>query len=191
MEEHLFMKTREVWIEKGYEHFGLFGPEILSVKKIAKELSIARTSFNYHFKSKDEFIDDLLSHHRELHSQFVEAGKMHCKKYVPDLHQLLLAFPVGLRFHKQLFNHSHISKYQQVFKRCNEISAKEFIIRLFIDYYELPLDYEDASQLHESLENTWYSRLDINNLTLEKLVDSTEGIMKALLVLMDNMDKRT
>ena len=58
MEEHLFMKTRQLWIEKGYEHFGLYGPEMLSIKKIAKELSIARTSFNYYFKGKDEFIDD-------------------------------------------------------------------------------------------------------------------------------------
>ena len=136
MEALLFMKTRQLWIEKGYEHFGLYGPEVLNIKKIAKDLSIARTSFNYHFKSKDEFIDDLLSHHRELHSQFIEAGKMHCKKYVPDLHQLLLAFPVGLRFHKQLFNHSHISKYQEVFNKVREITAKEFLIRLFIDYYK-------------------------------------------------------
>ena len=190
MEEHLIMKTRQLWIEKGYEHFGLYGPEMFSIKKIAKELSIARTSFNYHFKSKDKFIDDLLSQHCELHSQFIEAGKIHCKKYVPDLHQLLLAFPVGLKFHKQLFNHSHISKYQQVFKKCNEISAKEFVIRLFIDYYKLPLNYEDASQLHESLEDTWYSRLDINDLSLEKLVGSTEEIMRALRVLLDNSSKR-
>ena len=185
------MKTRQAWIEKGYEHFGLYGPGMLSIKKIAKDLSIARTSFNYHFKSKDEFIDDLLSHHRELHSQFIEAGKMHCKKYVPDLHQLLLAFPVGLKFHKQLFNHSQISKYQEVYEKVREISAKEFIIRLFIDYYKLPLNFEDASQLHESLENTWYSRLDINDLSLEKLVDSTEEIMRTLQVLMDNIDNRT
>ncbi len=190
MEEHLFMKTRQLWIEKGYEHFGLYGPEMLSIKKIAKELSIARTSFNYHFKSKDEFIENLLSFHYELHSRFIEAGKLHCKQYLPDLHQLLLAFPDGLRFHKQLFNHSHISKYDEVFKKCNEISAREFIIHLFTDYYNLPLKYEDAAQLHKSLEYTWYSRLDINNLSLEKLVASTEEIMRALLVLMDNMDKR-
>ena len=185
------MKTRQLWIEKGYEHFGLYGPEILSIKKIAKELSIARTSFNYHFKNKDKFIDDLLSYHCDLHSQFIEAGKMHCKKYIPDLHKLLLAFPVGLKFHKQLFNHMHIAKYQDAFIKCNEISDKEFVVRLFIDYYNLPLNDKDASQIHESLVETWYSRLDINDLTLEKLVESTEEIMRALRVLLDNIDKRT
>lgn len=185
------MKTRQIWIEKGYEYFGLYGPDMLSIKKIANELSIARTSFNYHFKGKDEFIDDLLSFHYELHSRFIEAGKQQCKKYIPDLHQLLLGFPVGLKFHKQLFNNLHISKYNEVYKKCNEISAKEFIIKLFVDYYSLPLNYEDAAQLHKSLEYAWYSRLDIQNLSLEKLVDSTEEIMSSLLALMDNMDKRT
>lgn len=184
------MKTRQLWIEKGYEHFGLYGPDMLSIKKIASELSIARTSFNYHFKRKDEFIDDLLSYHFDVHGQFIEAGKLHCKKYIPDLHKLLLAFPVGLTFHKQLFNHSHIPKYQEVFKKCNEISDKEFVVRLFIDCYNLPLNNMDASQLHKSLVESWYSRLDINDLTLEKLVDSTQDIMRALLVLLDKSSKR-
>ena len=92
------MKTRQLWIEKGFEHFGLCGPDMLSIKKIANELSLARTSFNYHFKRKDDFTDDLLSFHCELHGQFIEAGKMNCKKYIPDLHKMLLAFPAG-RFH--------------------------------------------------------------------------------------------
>lgn len=50
---------------------------------IAFELSIARTSFNYHFTSKDAFTDVLLQHHYQLHGQFIEAGKLHCKKYIP------------------------------------------------------------------------------------------------------------
>lgn len=180
------METYNLWIEKGYEHFGLYGPDHLSIKRIAEELYIARTSFNYHFKDKDEFIDELIRHHYDLHKQFCETGKRHCKKYLPDIHQLVLVFPEGFKFHKQLFNHKQIDKYSKVFNTCNEISANEFVIQLFINYYSLPLTFKDASELHESLLETWYSRLDTNDMTLEKLVRSTEEIMSALLALMQN-----
>ena len=29
-------KTKQIWIEKGYEHFALYGPENLSINKISK-----------------------------------------------------------------------------------------------------------------------------------------------------------
>ena len=101
------MDTHDLWIEKGYEHFGLYGPERLSIKLIAQEHDIARTSFNYYFSNKEEFCDELIEKHYDLVHQFCDAGKLHSKKYLPDLHALILAFPNGLKFMKQLFNHRH------------------------------------------------------------------------------------
>jgi len=185
------MGTYNIWVEKGYEHFGLYGPDHLSIKQISEELGISRTTFNYYFKNKLDFIEELINHHYDLHRQFCEAGKLNCKKYVPDVHQLLLLFPAGLKFHKQLFNHKHIALYNEVYKKCNENAAQAFVIRLYIDYYKLPLKFEDAAQLHESLVETWYSRLNIDELTIEKLVASTEEIMSSLLLLIENNNKHT
>ena len=33
------------WIEKGYEHFALYGPENISINKISKEIGFSRASF--------------------------------------------------------------------------------------------------------------------------------------------------
>jgi hypothetical protein len=63
---------------------------------------------------------------------------------------------------------------------------QQFVLRLFIDYYKLPLSVEEAALLHGSLTDAWYSRLDINDLTLEKLISSTEELMQAILALMAN-----
>lgn len=78
-------------------------------------------------------------------------------------------------------------KYNEVYTECNEKSGREFILRLFIDYYKLPLSIDEAAQLHESFTDTWYSRLDVDQMTLKRLVRSSEEIMKGLLVLMTNM----
>lgn len=179
------MDTREIWIEKGYEHFGLYGPDDLSIKKIADECGIARTSFNYYFSKKEEFCNELLEKHYDMVDQYIEAAVLHCKKYF-DQHELLLMFPSGFKFHKQLFNNRHHDKYDQIYIKCNEKCARKFTLRLFIDYYKLPLSLEEADPIHEALLDTWYSRLNVNDLTLEKMVSLTEEIMEGILVLLAN-----
>ena len=179
------MNTVDKWIEKGYEHFGLYGPENLNVKQMAYEVSISRTSFNYSFKNKDEFINELLIHHLDLNAKYCEAAKVNCKNYLPDIHKMVLLFPTGFQFHKQLFNYRTISKFNETFITCNEISAREFVVQLFIDHYKLPLAFEDAFQLHESLLATWYSKIDFNDLNLDNLVNTTEEIMTPLLKLVN------
>lgn len=180
------MDTHEFWIEKGYEHFALHGPDRLSIKLIAQEHNIARTSFNYYFSSKEEFCDELIEKHYELVNEFCDRGKLHCKKYLPDLHVLILTFPIGLKFMKQLFNYRDNDKFNEVFVKCNEMVETKFALSLFKDYYKLPLADKEAALLHGSLTDAWYSRLDIHDLALEKLTKSAEEIMQTILALMEN-----
>lgn len=182
------MNTLDKWIGKGYEHFGLYGPENISIKQMAEETDLSRTSFNYYFKNKDEFINELLLFHIDINTKFCATAKQHCKSYLPDIHEIVLMYPLGFRFHKQLFNFRKISKFNDTFINVNNISAREFVVQLFIDYYKLPMDFEDACELHEVLLSSWYSRLDFNDentLSLEYLVNSTEEIMAPLLKLVN------
>lgn len=182
------MNTLDKWIEKGYEHFGLYGPEKLSVKQMAEEAAVSRTSFNYYFKNKDEFINELLIYHLDINTKFCAAAKVYCKNYLPDIHEIVLMYPVGFKFHKQLFNYRKVSKFNDAFININKISAREFVVQLFIDYYKLPMDFEDACELHEVLLSAWYSRLDFNDsntFNLHYLVNSTEEIMAPILKLVN------
>ncbi|MFD1314055.1 TetR/AcrR family transcriptional regulator [Namhaeicola litoreus] len=185
------MDTLNFWIEKGYEHFGLFGPEKLSIKRIAEDNAVSRTTFHYYFKSQEEFIDELLRYHCDLHKVFCEYGKANCKNYIPDLHEMIVHFSLGFKFHKQLFNHQNIQKYREVFQNCNKISGREFVVQMFINHYNLPLTFEDACSLHESLTETWYSRLDLENMELSHLIRLTDEIMEPLLHLIKNIQIKT
>jgi len=41
--------TRQLWIEKGYEQFALYGPNHLSINQLSKEVGFSRASFYHHF----------------------------------------------------------------------------------------------------------------------------------------------
>ncbi len=53
---------RVAWIKLGFELFAKHGVSGIVVDKIAKKLSSNRSSFYWHFHSKDNFIDEILKY---------------------------------------------------------------------------------------------------------------------------------
>jgi len=84
-----YKTTKQQWIEKGYEHFALYGLENLSINKISKEIGSPRASFYHHFGDIEVFIEELLDMHWEIDQQFRSIGAQKCKKLFPDLYLLL------------------------------------------------------------------------------------------------------
>lgn len=66
-------KIKEKILEKSLELFNEFGASSVSMRQVAKELSMSHSNLLYHFKSKNELItalhDQLLGHAIELNKQ--------------------------------------------------------------------------------------------------------------------------
>jgi len=179
------MDTKEIWLDKGYELFALHGPKNLSINKVAKEIYQTRTSFYYYFNDLTDFIDELIQMHLKLFEIYLEKGKKDCKQYTPDLFILLSEFSMGLRFHKQLFNNRNNPLYNFTYMQCNERSADTFAIDLFKKYYKLDAHRSTLKLIHESLLDAWFSRIDINHITVETMVKLSDEIMESILALIN------
>lgn len=179
------MDTKEVWLKKGYEHFASRGPKSLSINKIAKEIDQTRTSFYYYFNDINDFINELIEMHVNIHDIYIERGKKKCKKYRPDLHKLLSEFPLNLKFHKQLFNYRSNPLYDFIYMQCNNKGADAFVVDRFKEYYKLNADKSVIKLIHGSLQDAWFSRLDLNDITVESMVKLTDEIMESILLLLN------
>lgn len=179
------MNTKEIWLEKGYEVFALYGPKSLTINKVAKEINQTRTSFYYYFNDLSDFIEELIQMHLKLFEIYLESGKKECKQYSPDIFILLSEFSMGLKFHKQLFNNRNNPLYNFTYMQCNERSADTFAIDLFKKHYKLDTDKSTLKLIHESLLDAWFSRLDINHITVESMVKLSDEIMESILVLIN------
>jgi len=177
------MATKEIWLNKGYELFALHGPKSLSINKIAKEIAQTRTSFYYYFNDLTDFINELIRMHLKLFDIYLERAKKECKQYSPDIMILLSEFSIGLRFHKQLFNNRNNPLYNFTYMQCNARGADTFAIDLFKKYYKLDTDISTLKLIHESLLDAWFSRLDINHITVESMVKLSDEIMESILTL--------
>ncbi|MCD4735355.1 MAG: TetR/AcrR family transcriptional regulator, partial [Bacteroidales bacterium] len=148
-------KTRQLWIEKGYEHFALFGPENLSINKISKEIGSSRASFYHHFGDIEVFIEELLDMHWKINEQFCSVGALECKKFFPDLYLLLEQYPIPLKFSIQLFLNRNNPAYNYLFMKTYNASARAFILKLFSEQFGLHHNNEDTYNLWLTVGESW------------------------------------
>lgn len=170
------METKEKWLEKAFEHFAEYGPDDISLQKIASEIDVPRTTFYHHFADRDDLDSQLLGTYLDRLELFAQEGEKQCRKLIPDLHELLAQYPTGLKFSRQLFLHRAKPDYNMVFIKGRERSNR-FIIPLFKAYYHFNLPDDLATDLWNSLMESWYSRLDPDDLTVESMLNLTEEIM--------------
>ncbi len=174
-------KTKQIWIEKGYEHFALFGPENLSINKLSRELGSPRASFYHHFGDIENFIDELLDMQWKINQQFCLVGTHECKKYLPDLYLLLEQYPITLQFSKQLFLNRNIPAYNYMFLKLYEEAARSFILKLFSEEFDLHHENKDTYNLWLTVGESWFSRLDPKNLSAIEMQKLAEEIISSVL----------
>ena len=173
--------SKQKWLDKGYEHFSLFGPEKLSINKISKEIGSSRASFYHHFGDIEVFIEELLDMHWQINQQFCSVGALECKKYFPDLYLLLEQYPIPLQFSKQLFLNRNKPAYNYLFAKTYNIAAKTFLLKLFSKQFDLHYNDEDTYNLWLTVGESWYSRLDTNYLSAANMQQLAEEIINSIL----------
>jgi Bacterial regulatory proteins, tetR family len=172
---------KQKWIEKGYEHFALYGPDSLSINKLSKEIGSPRASFYHYFGDIEVFIEDLLDMHWQINQQFCSIGALECKKYFPDFYLLLEQYPIPLQFSKQLFLNRNKPAYNYFFAKTYHIVAKTFILKLFSKQFDLHYNNEDTYNLWLTVGESWYSRLDCNKLSAANMQQLAEEIINSVL----------
>ena len=172
--------NKERWLEEGYAQFAENGPEGLSINKISKDLGVSRASFYHYFGDTDVFFEHLLEKHWDIVQQFNRNGQTGCKQLFPDLYQALSEHPVPLKFSIQLFRHRHIPAYNFLFIKTYESSAKAFVLKLFAEHYQLNQPANELYNLWLTVGETWYSRLNFNELSASTLQQHAEEIMESV-----------
>lgn len=173
--------SKQRWIEKGYEHFALYGPENISINAISKEIGSPRASFYHHFSDMEVFINFLLETHLDVIQSFVKEGKEYCDRLWPDYFQFLMKFPLGLRFQRQIFMNRHLPKFGYMFTKIQGETSKGFVLDLFIKQFDLKIEREDAARLWITLTESWYSRINPEQLDAVELQRISEETMNTIL----------
>ena len=173
------MNSKTKWLEIAYYTFAEYGPKGLAINRLANDAGLTRSNFYYHFSNKDDLIKQLLDLHEQSVEEYLKILKAEMINFLPDLHVIIMRHTVGLKFHRQLFLNQIEPLFGNTYRDLNK-KANPLIIPKLLSYYKFEIPYSFAENLWIAVLDTWYSRLDINQLSVAYMCQLTESIMKTV-----------
>lgn len=179
-----------VWLETAYKLFAEKGLVNFSVKEVAKLCGLPRTNFYYYFDNKEDLLDKIIELHFHTTIEiFNNELRKRFKVYIPDLYEIVYDFKLGIQFTKNLFKHRDIPKYNNAYIKGTELSV-DLILPKFKAFFNIILPDEQVKQLWFTVVDTWYSRLNFDNYSVEYLIKSCYEVMDTIIPLMQHTDKQ-
>lgn len=172
------------WIEAAYLCFAEEGPKSLSITTLAKKCGLPRTNFYYYFGNKEDLIHKVIELHFKSTTEIFNIeleNRLH--SFMPDLYVILSEFKVGLQFAKQLFNNREQQQFNDAYKKGLELSA-DFIVPKFMTFFKIDLPLEAGKLLWFTLADSWYSKIDFDNFTVDSLSELAYEVTDSVIPLM-------
>ena len=116
---------KETWIQVGYRHFALKGPDGLKVEQLAKQVGKNKSSFYHYFSDLELFTEKLLQFH--LQQARVVAEKEAGCFSEEELIEILVEHKIDLLFNRQLRIHREKPQFKVCFEKVSEIAAPSLL----------------------------------------------------------------
>lgn len=126
--------TKDQWVKLGYELFAEMGIQGLNVEKMSNQLKCNRSSFYWHFKTKDDFVQEVINHWIKTETDQVILEVEKCKTDKEKLEKfLLIAFKNEPYLEFAFFLKRYAKKNKKVQSIVDEIDKRrlQFTAQLF------------------------------------------------------------
>ncbi len=171
------------WIEAAYLFFAEEGPKNLSIMALAKKCGLPRTNFYYYFENKQELIEKIIEFHFKTTTDIFNTeleNRLHF--YIPDLFEIMCEYKIGVQFTKQLFKNREQLEFNEAYKETIALSA-DLIVPKFMAFLKIDLPLVAGKSLWFTLTDTWYSRINFENFTVDSLSELSYEIMDSVIPL--------
>ena len=156
--------------------------------EFSKEGNSGIASFISNIHSKEDIINNLLTLHLDKIDFITSLIKKQNSTY-NELFDLLSEYPDELKFCKQLFIHRENPEMNLAF--LYGISAvKPIVLPLITSYFKISEDSESFGAIWMAMVESWYSRLDVNNLTAKHMKDISEETREIIIKLNKHYNKK-
>ena len=166
----------DVWIQKGYTTFALFGDKELNIEQMAKEVGISKSSFYHRFGDLEGFIERLLLFHLDR-SSIIAKKERNAKRINPDLINILVDHRIDLLFNRQLRVHSCRPRFNETLLESTRIIGNDFI-KLWLLDTKVDFSLYQAEGFFELAIENFFMQISMENLHPEWLAAYFEHLHK-------------
>jgi AcrR family transcriptional regulator len=158
-------KSRQKWIETGYELFCEEGHEGIQIERLSRITGFNKSGFYHYFGDFDGFFGALMEEHLRRMDRIAEILPT-LATYNPDFLNLIVANKACFCFHIQLARNKRIRLFEETLLSANTKLDKTASM-LFAK--ELGLSEVAAERYHEMVRDIFFTRAEHKNLTYDFL----------------------
>lgn len=171
-----------VWIETGYNLFAEEGLEGLQIERLARIVSLNKSSFYHYFGDFELYCEQLLGLHEQNAVLFLQ-GLEKAKNIDPDFLHLLIDFKVPVMFQTRLIQTKTKPSFCAL---AEDIERREDVIirKMWSDYLGIEDQPELAVRYFDIVRDMFYSRISFKNYNypfLQELLGEARTIVNQLM----------
>ena len=161
------------WLETGYTIFAREGPNGIQIEKIARLLSLNKSSFYHYFGTLEIFYEMLVQHHCNRFDVAMKDARA-AKTLDPDYLDTIVNHKTTFMFQMQLTWHKGNALFSKACSRVNQ-KMDESVILLWNKHLGV-IDNDDLSLLFLGfVRDSFYARVSFENFNYYFLHDLVSG----------------
>jgi AcrR family transcriptional regulator len=149
------------WTEIGYVLFATQGAGGLHIERMAKTLSLNKSSFYHYFGDLDGFMDALVKIHEKITADYL-AELRDTKKIEPDYLNLLVKYKMGVMFQLQLSRDASNPSSRQVAGRLDQ-KQDAILNPIWCEYLGVDAHSDLSIRYFDLVRQMFYSRVTMQN----------------------------
>lgn len=180
------LKSRQQWIEAGFEIFAREGHEGMQVERLARILDRNKSGFYHYFGTLENYFQAVMRHlHKQADIMIAEIKT--ATDFDPGFLQVMVKNKVTVLACMQLIRNRNVPLFQENFR---EVTYKidQALLPLWIEYIGLTHDLNLALRYFEIIRDVFFSRVTLETLNYDFL---HELATEAKTIVMDLIKKNT
>ncbi len=161
------MNNSPIWINAGYELFAQEGHEGLQVERLARILSLNKSSFYHYFGTRDIYFELLMNHHHQMVDLLIDdIGKI--RTFDPGYLQVMVNHQSTVLATMQLVKNRHIKLFDHAYSEVKH-RINGAIATLWSEYLGMSDHPELALRYFEMTQALFYTRITCHTLNYDVL----------------------
>jgi AcrR family transcriptional regulator len=171
------INTYILWLEVGYDLFGLEGIDGIQVERLSRILQLNKSSFYHYFGTQENYLEELMKYHLKLADQ-IKLEIKEANTFDPDFLMLMVEHKDYFKVQMQLLLNKRSVLFLQTFTAAAEKYVEDIIIlwAAFLEIHHCPDFVQKYYYMTRSMFFTQVTSKNINYPFLKKLALESKSL---------------
>jgi AcrR family transcriptional regulator len=162
-------KTRQIWIDTGYDLFAKEGLEGIQVERLARITDLNKSGYYHYFGDRETYLEKLMDYHLQLAISYTNEIKQ-IRQFDPEYIELLIKYTKQLMFNNQLIRNREVKLLANTLQLVSEM-VDPVVSELFADFIGFKDHLEFSTKYYRQVRYMFHAQITVDRMNYPFLRD--------------------